>query len=119
MKVICPRCGYSWSPRKNRRTSRYTCPNCSYSFRLVAATTTTTTSTTTTATTTTTTSTKRFREEEIAVWIADVPRECYRDLRELAEEVSSPDSSGVEVLVLDSSVAEEVLRHYGVELDAR
>ena len=115
MKVVCPRCGYRWNSRSTRRF--VTCPNCYSKIRNPYWSSATGTSTGTTTTTTGTGTTRSFNE--IGVWVADVPRECYRDLRELAEEVSSPDSSGVEVLVLDSGVAVEVLRHYGVELDAR
>ena len=41
----------------------------------------------------------------------------WSDLKELAEESSTPDDSGVEVLVLDSVLAEEVFRHHGFSLD--
>ena len=111
--VKCPRCGYSWVTRSTRRY--VTCPNCYRKFpnpRWATTGTTTTTTSTTTGTGTSTTT----RSPEIGVWIADCIPELWSDLRELAEEVSGPDPSGVEVLVLDAGVAEEVLRHYGVEV---
>ncbi len=107
MEVVCPKCGYSWVTRSVRRF--ITCPNCYRKLRnpyWVA-----------TGTSTTSTGTTRSPPSEIAVWVVDVPEECYRDLKELAEEASSPDPLGVEVLVLDADVAREVLEYHGVRLE--
>ncbi len=70
----------------------------------------------TTPTTPPTPSTGRFRGEDIKVWVKDIPREAYNELKKAAEEVSTPDPSGVEVLILDANVAEKILKAYGVEL---
>jgi len=113
--VKCPRCGYSWVTRSTRRY--VTCPNCYRKFPNPRWATTGTTTTTTSTTTGTGTTTTTRSPSEIAVWITDLPGEAYRDLRELAEEVSSPDPCGVEVLVLDSGIAEEVLRAHGIVLE--
>ncbi|NPA96179.1 MAG: hypothetical protein GXO32_01090, partial [Crenarchaeota archaeon] len=48
-----------WKPRASRKTKRFTCPNCNYSFVLSSDVTTTTTATTTTTTAITTTESVR------------------------------------------------------------
>ncbi len=119
VEVVCPKCGYSW---KTKSRLRYiTCPCCHRKFLNPVYETTTTTTTTTETTTTTSLGTTEPNSDpanQIKVWVADVPEECYKDLKELAEEVSSPDPLGVEVLVVDSEVAEEVFKYHGVELNA-
>ena len=99
VRVVCPYCGYSWDSRARGRYLK--CPSCYRGFRNPYW------GSPTTSTT---------KSPEIGVWIADCIPELWRDLRELAEEVSGPDPSGVEVLVLDAGVAVEVLRHYGMEV---
>ncbi len=112
MKVVCPRCGYSWVPRRGRRTKRFTCPNCNYSFIDHSF--------TTTATTTATTArTSGFRKEDIKVYDLEVPSTVLDELRSVAEEVSPPDKHGVEVMVLDADVADEILRRHGIVLEDR
>ena len=77
----------------------------------------TTPTTPTPSTTPPTPSTARFRGEDIKVWIKDLPGEAYNELKRAAEEVSTLDPSGVEVLILDADVAEKILRTHGVELE--
>ena len=104
VRVVCPYCGYSWDSRSRRRL--VTCPSC---FRKVAnpGWKGTGVSVSTSVGVGSVSVSRKLNNlyNDIRVWVVDLPREAYRDLRELAEEVSSPDPSGV-----------EVLRHYGVEV---
>ena len=108
MKVVCPRCGYEWETRSRRRFIK--CPNCYKTFRNPfwgSSTTTTTTTSTTTSTTTTTTA--KDLAERIEVEIMDFDPVLWKRLKEVAEEASTPDPSGIEVLVLSKSMFDKVM----------
>jgi len=115
-RVVCPYCGYSWDSRSRRRL--VTCPSC---FRKVAnpgwkGSGVSVSTSVSVGSVGVGRKPAKSIYDSIKVYVIDLPGEAYRDLRELAEEASGPDPSGVEVLVLDSGVAVEVLRHYGVEV---
>lgn len=125
MKVTCPKCGYTWNTKSKRRY--LTCPNCYKKIQNPAWGSGTSTSSTSTSTSTSSTSSsgtgtkissKHLKDllNEIKVYDIKLPQEALEDLRFLAEE-SSSDPSGLEVLVLDSDIAEEVLKQYGITLE--
>ena len=113
MRVTCPICSYTWDTRSRRRFIK--CPNCYKTFRNPfwgSSTTTTTTTTTSTTTSTTTTTTAKDLAERIEVEIMDFDPVLWERLKEVAEEASTPDPSGIEVLVLSKSMFDKVMRDY-------
>ena len=113
MRVTCPICSYTWDTRSRRRFIK--CPNCYKTIRNPFwGSSTTTTTTTTSTTTSTTTTTAKDLAEGIKVKIMDFDPVLWEELKKDTEEASTPDPSGVEVLVMDASMARKILRRHGV-----